>query len=88
MHPKRTGDSVPDVDRPGLRNVRETVAHAERRLARRGAVRQGGLAGLNSAVASVPDGMASGVLAGVNPFTACTPVRLGRSSAASSPAPG
>ena len=37
-------------------------------LARGATLRQDGLAGLNSALSSVPDGMASGILAGVNPI--------------------
>ena len=59
----------PDVDQPGLRELREAVANAFKlRLPRKGSVRADAVAGLNSAVGSVPDGMASGLLVGVNPI--------------------
>jgi SulP family sulfate permease len=62
-------DAQPEIDQPGLSRLREAVATAlERELPRRGTLLQDGLAGLNSALASVPDGLASGVLAGVNPI--------------------
>jgi SulP family sulfate permease len=49
--------------------LREAVANRlERDLPSGAALREDGLAGLNSAVSSVPDGMASGLLAGVNPI--------------------
>ena len=44
------------------------------------------VAGLPGAISSVPDGMASAVLVGVNPSTACTPASRARPPAASSPA--
>jgi SulP family sulfate permease len=44
------------------------VANARRHLPRGPSRRQDGLAGLNLAVANVPDGMANGVLVGVNPL--------------------
>jgi Sulfate permease family len=40
----------------------------QRRLPSRASLREDGIAGLNSAVSSVPDGMASGILVGVNPI--------------------
>src|SRR5919199_824555 len=67
-------DAEPEVDQPGLSQLRAAVATQSRRLPRLPkmpggkALQQDGLAGLNSAVSSVPDGMASGLLAGVNPI--------------------
>ncbi len=55
-----------EVDQPGLSEIREAVANAGRHLAG-GTIRCDAIAGLNGALASVPDGMASGLLAGVNP---------------------
>ena len=69
--PARTAafDAEPDeVNQPGLSQLREAVANHLRRLPSRGSLRQDGIAGLNSAVSSVPDGMASGILVGVNPI--------------------
>jgi sulfate permease, SulP family len=65
----QTSDAEPEVNQPGLRELREAVAnHLARRLPSRASLREDGLAGLNSAVSSVPDGMASGILVGVNPI--------------------
>jgi SulP family sulfate permease len=61
-------DVEPEVNQPGLSQLREAVATQARRLPRGATIRQDGLAGLNSAISSVPDGMASGILAGVNPI--------------------
>lgn len=62
-------DVEPEVDQPGLAELREAVAnHLAQRLPSGATLRQDGLAGLNSAVSSMPDGMASGLLAGVNPI--------------------
>src|SRR4051795_6767949 len=58
----------PEVDQPGLSRLREAVANRVPDLPGRSSLRDDGLAGLNSAVASVPDGLASGLLAGVNPI--------------------
>lgn len=69
--PARTAefDAEPDeVNQPGLSQLREAVANHLGRLPARRSLRQDGLAGLNSAVSSVPDGMASGILVGVNPI--------------------
>lgn len=64
-----TSDAEPEVNQPGLRELREAVAnHLERRFPRPTSVRADSIAGLNSAVSSVPDGMASGILVGVNPI--------------------
>src|SRR5687768_7980748 len=58
----------PEIDQPGLSQLREAVAYAERHAPAGVKLRKDALAGLNSALSSVPDGMASGVLAGVNPI--------------------
>ncbi|HEU4594692.1 MAG TPA: SulP family inorganic anion transporter [Pyrinomonadaceae bacterium] len=69
METTRTPDVEPEVNQPGLRELREAVAnHLRRRLPRPASLRDDGIAGLNSAVSSVPDGMASGILVGVNPI--------------------
>jgi SulP family sulfate permease len=62
-------DVEPEVNQPGLRELREAVVnHLGRRMPSRASLREDGIAGLNSAVSSVPDGMASGILVGVNPI--------------------
>jgi SulP family sulfate permease len=62
-------DENPEVNQPGLAPLREAVAtHLGRYLPGRRALGRDALAGLNGAVSSVPDGMASGILAGVNPL--------------------
>ena len=63
-------DATPDeVNQPGLSPLREAVQnHLKRGLPGRRTIRRDGIAGLNSAVSSVPDGMASGILVGVNPI--------------------
>jgi hypothetical protein len=71
-----------EVDRPGLSNLPIAVANASRRRPGAGAARRDAVAGLNGALASVPDGMASGLLAGVNPIGS-TPVSRGRSQVGS-----
>ena len=58
----------PEVNQPGLRELREAVANHLGRLRGGASLREDGIAGLNSAVSSVPDGMASGILVGVNPI--------------------
>lgn len=57
-----------EVELPGLEVLRAAVANRLRRLPRPGRLRQDGIAGLTVAISSVPDGMASGLLAGVNPI--------------------
>ncbi len=58
----------PEVDQPGLSALREAVANfASRRLPGKASRRRDALAGLNVAVANVPDGLANGLLVGVNP---------------------
>jgi SulP family sulfate permease len=69
MDPTLTSDAEPEVNQPGLSQLRAAVATQARRHLPGGAtLRQDALAGLNSAISSVPDGMASGILAGVNPI--------------------
>src|SRR5689334_3884854 len=53
---------------PRIRELREALAAARRRLPRGPSLRDDGLAGLSLAVANVPDGMANGVIVGVNPL--------------------
>lgn len=60
--------SEPHVNLPGLGKLREAVENAARAVPIGATVRGDGVAGLTVAVASVPDGMAGGILAGVNPL--------------------
>ena len=58
----------PEVNQPGLGALREAVASfAARRLPGGKTRRRDAVAGLNVAVANVPDGLANGLLVGVNP---------------------
>jgi SulP family sulfate permease len=69
METTQTPDVEPEVNQPGLRELREAVAnHLRWGMPSRASLRGDGIAGLNSAVSSVPDGMASGILVGVNPI--------------------
>ena len=69
MESKEPFEGESEVNQPGLRELREAVANRESgRLPSRSSLQEDGLAGLNSAVSSVPDGMASGILVGVNPI--------------------
>ncbi len=61
-------DADPEVDQPGLSRLREAVANRLPSPPRRSTLGDDVIAGLNSAVASVPDGLASGLLAGVSPI--------------------
>ncbi len=64
-----TGGHEPEVDLPGLSRLREAVfARTVRLLPQPQTLRQDGVAGLTVAISNVPDGMASGLLAGVNPI--------------------
>ena len=61
---------VPERNQPGLSELREAVANAPEVAvadAGKGNIRRDAVAGLNVAVTSVPDAMAEGLLAGVNP---------------------
>ena len=60
--------SEPEVEQPGLSKLREAVENAPTQALPRGALLQNALAGLSSAINDVPDGLASGILAGVNPM--------------------
>ena len=51
---------VVDLDQPGLSDLREAVANAGRHLPHGGTLRSDVIAGLNGALTSVRDGMASG----------------------------
>ena len=54
---------------PGLGQLRVAIANfAAKELPGKATLRQDGLAGANSAIVSLPDGMANGVLAGVSPI--------------------
>src|SRR5688572_19685937 len=67
--PDPATDTGPDLNLPGLDELRETVAnHAQARIPSGSTMRQDAVAGLNAAINGVPDGMASGILAGVNPI--------------------
>ena len=73
METTRTSDDQPDddqpeVNQPGLGALREAVVnHLGGRLPGGASLRRDALAGLSSAISNVPDGMANGVLVGVNP---------------------
>jgi sulfate permease, SulP family len=68
VHTRLPAGSEGDVDQPGLSTLRTAVTNRARRALGPASIRQDALAGLNSALSSVPDGMASGLLAGVNPI--------------------
>jgi sulfate permease, SulP family len=64
-----SGDFWPEINLPGLCGLREVVANYRARWMPSGkALRKDSVAGLTVAVASVPEGMAGGLLAGVNPI--------------------
>lgn len=68
IEPELVDDQEAELDQPGLSRLREAAAnYARRRAPGPPRLRQDGVAGLNTAISSVPDGMASGLLAGVNP---------------------
>src|SRR5690606_19161023 len=55
-------------DQPGLKVLREAVANRlEEQVPGRRDLRRDGVAGLTTAINNVPDGMANGLLVGVNP---------------------
>lgn len=59
----------PEVDQPGLSNLREVIANvAAAGGGRSSRAASDAVAGLTVTVSSVPDGMANGLLAGVNPI--------------------
>jgi sulfate permease, SulP family len=58
-----------EVNQPGLGELRDAVAnHRWPKLPGWASLRRDGIAGLSSAISNVPDGMANGVLVGVNPI--------------------
>ncbi|MDR0810245.1 MAG: hypothetical protein LBE86_14150 [Gemmobacter sp.] len=61
------GDET-EVDQPGLSTLRALMVNRLRVAPGAARVRKDAIAGLNSALSSVPDGMAMGLLAGVNPI--------------------
>ena len=70
--PRSSEDSASEpgsaTNLPGLSELRDAVANRLLpRLPGFAALRRDGLAGLSSAISNVPDGMANGVLVGVNP---------------------
>lgn len=76
--PTTGSDTEPQVDQPGLGRLRAAVAsHLRRRLPGRTTLRGDAVAGLGLAVANVPDGMANGVLVGVNPIHGLYATMLG-----------
>jgi SulP family sulfate permease len=69
MDRRPESDSPWVVDQPGLSELREAVAtYARDHLPGRRTLGRDAVAGLNSALSSVPDGMASGLLVGVSPI--------------------
>jgi SulP family sulfate permease len=66
--PLPSSDLGPLVNLPGIHELREAVENTRCRMPGRATVRQDAIAGLTVAIASVPDGMAGGLLAGVNPI--------------------
>lgn len=60
-------DEGPGIGLPQFKELREAVA-GRVRLPRPARIRQEAVAGLTVAISSVPDGMAGGLLAGVNPI--------------------
>ena len=63
-----SSDAEPEYNQPGLGVLREAVArYAARLTPEPPKLRDDGIAGLTSAINNVPDGMANGLLVGVNP---------------------
>ncbi|MGI5836497.1 MAG: SulP family inorganic anion transporter [Chloroflexota bacterium] len=69
MDQRQESDVGPQVDQPGLGELREAVEnYSEEQLPGRPAFHWDVIAGLNGAFTSVPDGMAAALLAGVSPI--------------------
>lgn len=66
IEPAQTTDPQPEVNQPGLGALREAVANYTAPWRRPGPG-EDAIAGLSTAIANVPDGLANGVLVGVNP---------------------
>ncbi|MGE5293585.1 MAG: SulP family inorganic anion transporter [Solirubrobacterales bacterium] len=63
-----TSDLTPEVNLPGTSDLRKVVSTAAHHFATAGpSLRRDAAAGLTCAIANVPDGMANGLLVGVNP---------------------
>lgn len=60
-------EQQPEINQPGLRRLREAVENQQKQL-RGGRLRRNGIAGLSTALSQIPDGLAAGLLAGVNPI--------------------
>jgi SulP family sulfate permease len=74
----QTDSEAPQIDQPGLSWLRDAVANRTwRKLPGRRALGRDALAGLSSAISNVPDGMANGVLVGVNPVLGLYATMLG-----------
>jgi SulP family sulfate permease len=72
MNSKPVTDNQPneqqsEINQPGLRRLREAVENQRKQL-RGGRLRRNGIAGLSTALSQIPDGLAAGLLAGVNPI--------------------
>jgi sulfate permease, SulP family len=66
---EQPSEQGPECNLPGLSELRDAVAnHRWPKLPGWASLRRDGLAGLSSAISNVPDGMANGVLVGVNPI--------------------
>jgi SulP family sulfate permease len=63
----RSGEDEPRESQPGLEALREAVAVAKQRFRTPAHPGRDAVAGLNVAIANVPDGLANGLLVGVNP---------------------
>ncbi len=61
-------DETVEVNLPGLDVVREAVDFAQQKLPKRKSIGRDGIAGINTAIGNVPDGLANGILVGVNPL--------------------
>jgi SulP family sulfate permease len=62
------GIDHPEIDQPGLRHLRSAVANVADRMPSRRTLVRDAAAGLTVTISTVPDGMANGLLAGVNPI--------------------
>ena len=62
IHASVPFDSATDVDQPDLATLREAIVNRAHQVSPGPSIKQDAVAGLNSALSSVPDGMASGYL--------------------------
>lgn len=78
MESVETHEESPEVNQPGLSQLREAVANRVlRQLPSRAKLRLDVLAGLSNAISNVPDGMANGLLVGVHPVHGLYAVMMG-----------